>query len=217
MDDNEEKAKAKNPAEEALDNFSEKVSVAGLKEAFEEHVLWIRHCFKIALVIFCACICFFTYRDIILVAFQRPMTTEITDYVELRKLPMPNVTICVEFCANSTFIRENVTVDDDLAEMIEKRLGLTKMAFLDEFGRYMAIGCRVKEMKSSLIRFIRLVYERNPQMENYGSFVRSYQAKCKTVFKTCTFHGRPFDCCENTQELVSGDGMCFQLGVSGKG
>lgn len=205
--------KTKNPTDKALDEFAEKVTIEGLKEAFEEHILWIRHIFKIALLVSCSFVFYLTYRDVILVALNRPITTGIRDVVDLENLPMPNIMVCIEYCANGTFIKETVSIPDDLMKTIQNRIGLNKTKFIDEYARYLAVGCRSREFKSSKTRLFRMLYAFDAGKKDFTAQIRLALPSCKKMFKRCKFNHITFDCCKNALNLIMGDGLCYQLGV----
>lgn len=206
----EEEEVVQDPVAEAFEDLVEKVSVAGWKEAFGEHITWIAHVFKVVLLIFSGICLYYCYRTIIDWR-QSGYTDEISDAIAFDGLPFSNVTVCTQVFFNQSSVAEQLQVPKML---LEKYLNVTGEP-LEEFYRQMtlllSISSRLRKASPQQLYFFRKISE---QISDYETFIDFASPACRQIFRKCTFNRREFDCCENVVKSFSDDGICYLLAVS---
>lgn len=213
--DSEDEETPSDPLAEAREDFIEKVSVAGWKEAFGEHVTWISHCFKIVLLI-CTGFCLYYIAQLIDGWRHIGYMNELNLIANVESLPAPNVTICAQVYMNDTFIRQNVTIPDDIKVKFQKRTGPYSMnEFLRQLTLFLSPITRVRwDISYELLAYFNKVLRMNPQMADYSAFLSVAMPSCPSMLKRCWFDGQEFDCCDRAVRSIDDDGICYLLAVS---
>lgn len=208
-------SKSKNSLQEACEDFIEKVSVAGWKEAFEEHIAWIAHCYKISLLVLSG-FCFFYIGMLIDDKLHSGYTDEITDIPNSVTMPMSNVTICAQVYFNETYVRETVIIPRHIEDLVLGRPDGKKA--LDEFYRqltlFLTMTTRPRIFDPAYLAYFLKVLHANPQIDDYANFATAATPSCQQMIKKCWFDGIEFDCCERAVRLFYDDGVCYVIAVS---
>lgn len=199
--------------QKAKKDIAECVSVAGVKEAIQEEVLWIRLSFWLCLLMLLCLTLYYTYTIIEKWAQHRYIDT-IEDKFGHESLAVSNVTICAEVYINETFVKNNVVFPKYILDRARNESGISEDEFRHQYAYFLARTTRVRHFSKKLISYFRLLYKTNPQVLDYGTFLRKALPPCENVLKKCKFDGQPFDCCANVRQMADDGGVCYQIAVS---
>lgn len=197
---------------EARDDFLDKISVAGWREAFGEKVMWIRRCFLASLLVLSGFSLFYSYQGIAQ-WLRSGYKDEITDMADLDSLPFTNVTICAQVNFNETYIRSVVTVPEDMQQRIKKEAGLTMDAFYSQLTFYLSVILRPRFFNQAFLNIVRNLTAITPSIQDLATLIEEALPSCEAMIRRCWFNGRAFDCCGRAVKTVDDDGVCFLITV----
>lgn len=200
------------PLAKARENLAEKVSVAGWKECFQEHIVWIRFCFRVVLLAFSG-FCFYYIYQVIDQWRKSGYKDEVTFVADREWLPFSNVTVCLQVYMNQTFIREDVKVPPAIIEQYRKETNRSAEDFFSQLALFLSPITRPRHFDSLLLHLFSKVAMHNPQFQDFTKFVyRAYPA-CENLFEKCWFNNMEFDCCDKVVRSIGDDGVCYSLKV----
>lgn len=201
------------PLQAARADLIERVSVAGWKEALDEPILWIRRVYQISLVVL-SCFCVF----LVIVGFvewrKSGYKDEITDLVDIERLPFTNVTICAQLSLNRTFIKHNISLPDDLVKHFEQEPDEELEKFYDALVSFLTITSRPRKFSPTHLAQFSKIFRSNPQFNDHAAFVESATMPCDRMLQRCWFGGKEYRCCDYATRGFHDDGVCYLLAVS---
>lgn len=204
---------AKRSLEKARADLAEKVSIAGLKEAIQEHIPWIRRIYQITIIIF-ACLIVYKTRRLIIDWMHSGYKNEINDRANLDFLPMSNVTVCAPVHFNETFIRENLTISENVIKEYTKKTGQTVDDLYEQLTILLSYTNRPRKISSAAMKYISKILYSNKQVNDFSAFTTAGLLTCENFLKQCWFDGKKFDCCRGAVQDINEDGTCFLIRVS---
>lgn len=194
----------------ARNDFVHKISVAGWREAFDEHIVWIKQTFRIVLISLALCCVYYVYVLVQRCLNQR-YADEISDILGSDSLPLSNVTICAQVYFNETFVRQNVTIPESVrSKLMDDQMN----EFYRQLTLFLSIVSRPRSLDPTFLAYFPKLLQANPQMHDFSNFAGSAFPSCQHMLKRCWFDGVEFDCCERAVQSFDDDGICYVLAVS---
>lgn len=201
------------PIEKARNEIANKITVAGVKEALEEKIFLILIMFRIALLAFLGIMIYQVY-GIVRVWALHHYIDDVEDITNEETIAMPNVTVCAEIYINETYVQKNISIPDKVLERYRNETGKNASDLLHQLAFFLARTSRRRTFNQTTKRYFWKLFEANPQLYDYATYLRSALPACENMLFNCTFDGKPFDCCKNAWQMVDDGGVCYQLGVS---
>lgn len=188
----------------------ENVSIAGWREAFGEHVIWIRRVFQISLLILSG-FCLFYLHQAVAQFLDSRYKDVIDDVADLESLPFSNVTICAQVYFNQSYVREQIELPREMIEKFNK----TKSLSLDDLHRILSLYLPpIIRPRDAGVVPIKLMQWAHATIGDYSAFTRAAFPSCESMLKKCVFDGKEFDCCTRAAQSIDDDGICYVITVS---
>lgn len=211
-DEDDQSASKKTKKEEAIEEFIEKVSIAGIQETYRarfapEKIMWC-----VSLLLACIGILYTSYGVIV------DRTAEMNAYNDMEyvqpQAPFPNVTVC----APGSIVEENFPKVFKITDDIAKYMRRHNISEEDVFSRITIVDLTRQQAGSlTTLHAVISMYESAEISLPLGwiDLVRLLSPSCAMTLSDCSYNGEIFDCCDIVGEWNQIDGtVCFKLNVS---
>lgn len=191
-------------------DLADRIGIAGLKEALDEKIQWIRLAFQLSLAFLLCCTIYYTY-GIVRERLDVQYIDKFEDIVDSKSIPMPNVTICAEVYINETFVKNSIRIPADIASKYQ--MATNRSDLWHTLTHFLIRSTRIRTTDPTAKKLFRHLIDADPHLADYATFLRKALPRCYHMLKNCMFDGKPFDCCESAWQIVGDGSVCYQIGV----
>jgi hypothetical protein len=196
--------------------FAEKVTIAGLPEAYGAQFKPDKIMFRAALILAFICI---IYESIAIAKQYKNGDLVMTDIENLTlEAPFPNISVCFPFFFNRTvmdsWFSSKVTLK---IKNGMKRHNYTKNDIVKFLEDGISRNLKTEDLGDSLSRLSFAVYDAvTEDAQNLGlnPVLMMVDPGCSNILTNCFYRDREFDCCQNAQFFTFWISSCFQISVS---